>query len=129
MIGPGDLAIRDLDDAERGTHTCPECGDLYSNEEGREGLCHGCADRLHPRCTCGCEEEATIVADLYVDGEHDCRAPWASIEHALDAVDSTEPLDEHQVDVLPLDPLAEIIKAAPCWCSVGVEWCPQCGMR
>ena len=126
-MGPGDMTIRDLDESERGARVCPECDSLYANEEGRANLCHGCADRLRPLCICGCEEEATLVADLYVDGEHDCRAPWLSIEHALDAVDSTDP--SAHVDVRPLDPLAEILKAAPCWCSMGVEWCPDHGKR
>ena len=99
MIGPGDLAMRDLDDAERGTRTCPACGDLYGNEEGRDGVCHGCADRLHPRCACGCGEDATLVADVYVDGEHDCRAPWYSIEHAVGATDSNHPVDVCELGV------------------------------
>jgi hypothetical protein len=128
MIGPGDLAIRDLDDDERGCRTCRECDSLYPNDEGRSGLCHGCADRLRPLCACGCGNEATIVADVYCDGEHDCRAPWYSIDDALGATDSN-----HPVEVRPLDPLADIIAAGPCWChmreSTVVDWCPSHGQR
>jgi hypothetical protein len=39
--------------------------------------------------------------------------------------------DNHPVDVRPLDPLAEIIKAAPCWCGLRITtdcwWCPAHG--
>jgi hypothetical protein len=127
MIGAGDLVAQEIDRIQRGLRTCREClGEFEPQADERE--CPPCDARLRPRCTCGCEELATLVADLYVDGEHDCRAPWLNIEHALEAVDSTDP-DVGRVDVRPLDPLAEIIKAAPCWCEMGVEWCPTHGLR
>jgi hypothetical protein len=127
MIGPGDIYQQRQDESERGCLACRECDGLYDVTDSSDGLCPDCDRRLRPLCTCGCEEEATLVADLYVDGQHDCRGPWLNIEHALEAVDSTDP-DAH-VDVQPLDPLSEIIKAAPCWCSLHVEWCPHCGIR
>jgi hypothetical protein len=128
MIGMGDYYESITASEER--HRGPLCRDpdceAEADEKSAYGLCASCNARLHPRCACGCGNEATLVADVYVDSLHDCRAPWLNVEHALGAVDSN-----HPVDVRPLDPLAEIIKAAPCWCKIRTttvcDFCPEHG--
>ena len=82
-----------------------------------------------PNCKCGCGQRARIVADVYLGGIHDCRAPWMSIDHAVGAHD--EGLIP-KIDVVIDERLFPIIlDVAPCWCRMReftvCMWCPEHG--
>lgn len=130
-LGMGDVLEARIAREERSDVECPECGNTY--ERNGRPMCDDCDKRLHPRCACGCGGLAKIVADTLVttdDGkqEHIEREPWVDIEHALGANDATA-----RTSIIPLDPLKEILAAAPCWCRMRagtvVGWCPHCGVR
>jgi hypothetical protein len=138
LPGIGDLACAAIDRDERNLITCGECGNLFEPRDGAD-ICPSCEKRLHPRCACGCGGLAKIVADTLVmcdngKQEHIEREPWVDIEHALGANDATA-----RTSIIPLDPLKDIIAAAPCWCHMRentdtragtvVGWCPHCGVR
>ena len=128
MIGPGDLAIRDLDDAERGCRTCRECDSLYPDEDGRASLCPDCDARMRPLCACG--QPGACVVDIYVDTLLIERSPVCSEACALGEVDEAHPsLIDTVVDAASL---SAVIAVAPCWCKMRettvVDWCPKCGV-
>ena len=67
LPGAGDLAMAEFDRQQARAIDCNECGaefDRDTEEPHERHVCPECYERMHPRCACGCGEEATIIADV-----------------------------------------------------------------